>query len=334
MLFSIIIPVYGVEEYLPQTIESVLNQSVNDWELILVDDGSLDNSGAICDRYAAKDARIRVIHKQNGGLVSARQAGVAQAHGEYILNLDGDDYWESGLLTDLATVVDQYHPDCILFGFQMVTEEGVPLRARRNKPEEGLYTGASLEEIWKEMLYSHQSSNMDKNTGNFCNSIVGAAIRTEIVTPLQQAVPRQIRIGEDAAVTIPAVCNCSSVYFLDNIDYNYRQRNTSMMKTFSPKTMEETALLAAHLKKYAKQLPQKNLYGYWYRMLDQYCVDAARSLPDYGQFKSCVSSALTTLPRDVLRYFSTFQMQLKYRLRLFAIKHHLWILFWLFYHRR
>lgn len=333
MQFSIIIPVYGVEDYLPQAIESVLNQSVKDWELILVDDGSLDNCGAICDRYAAKDDRIRVIHKKNGGLVSARQAGAAQACGEYTLNLDGDDYWDSNFLTDLAVIVDQYHPDCILLGFQMVTAEGVPLRVRRNKPAEGLYTGASLEEIWKEMLYFHQSSDIDQNTGVFCNAIFDAAIRTEIIAPLQQAVPRQLRLGEDAAVTIPAVCRCNSVYFLDSVAYNYRQRSTSMTKTFSPSAMEDTALLAAHLKKYAKQLPQKNLYGYWYKMLDQYCIDAARNLPNYDQFKSCVSRALQTLPMDVLQYFSTFQTKLKYKIRLFTIKHRLWILFWLFYHR-
>ena len=333
MRFSIIIPVYGVEDFLSQAIESVLNQGVKDWELILVDDGSLDNCGAICDRYAAKDDRIRVIHKKNGGLVSARQAGAAQACGEYTLNLDGDDYWDSNFLTDLAVIVDQYHPDCILLGFQMVTAEGVPLRVRRNKPAEGLYTGASLEEIWKEMLYFHQSSDIDQNTGVFCNAIIDAAIRTEIIAPLQQAVPRQLRLGEDAAVTIPAVCRCNSVYFLDSVAYNYRQRSTSMTKTFSPSAMEDTALLAAHLKKYAKQLPQENLYGYWYKMLDQYCIDAARNLPNYDQFKSCVSRALQTLPMDVLQYFSTFQTKLKYKIRLFTIKHRLWILFWLFYHR-
>lgn len=334
MQFSIIIPIYGVEAFLPQAIESVLNQSVNDWELILVDDGSPDNCGAICDQYAAKDDRIRVIHKKNGGLVSARQAGAAQACGEYTLNLDGDDYWDNNFLTDLAVIIDQHHPDCILLGFRMVTEEGVPLRVRRNKPAEGLYAGASLDEIWKGMLYFHQSSDINQNTGIFCNAIFDAVIRTEIIAPLQQAVPRQLRIGEDAAVTVPVVCSCSNVYFSNSIAYNYRQRSTSMTKAFSPTVMDDTALLVAHLKKYAKQLPQKNLYGYWYKMLDQYCIDAARYLPNYNQFKSCVSSALQTLPMDVLQYSSTFQTKLKYRLRLFAIKHQLWILFWIFYHRR
>ena len=95
MQFSIIIPIYGVEAFLPQAIESVLNQSVNDWELILVDDGSPDNCGAICDQYAAKDDRIRVIHKKNGGLAAARNSGVDACTGETFMFVDGDDFLAS-----------------------------------------------------------------------------------------------------------------------------------------------------------------------------------------------------------------------------------------------
>ena len=91
MLFSVIVPIYNIEKYIRRCIESVLSQSFADFELILVDDGSPDNSGAICDEYAEKDERIQVIHKENGGLVSARQAGIRVASGDYIFHLDGDD---------------------------------------------------------------------------------------------------------------------------------------------------------------------------------------------------------------------------------------------------
>ena len=91
MFFSVVIPVYNVEKYLSQCVDSILAQSFTDYELILVDDGAKDNSGKICDEYAQKDSRVKVIHKENGGLVSARQAGIKMAVGEYVFHLDGDD---------------------------------------------------------------------------------------------------------------------------------------------------------------------------------------------------------------------------------------------------
>ena len=102
--FSIIIPVYKVEKYLSKCVESVLSQSFYDWEAILVDDGSPDNCPALCDDYAKKDSRIKVIHKPNGGLSDARNAGIATANGKYILFLDSDDFLYSD--TVLAEILN------------------------------------------------------------------------------------------------------------------------------------------------------------------------------------------------------------------------------------
>lgn len=97
MRFSIIVPIYKVELYLRQCINSVLNQSYKDFELILVDDGSPDNCPIICDEYASRDIRVKVIHKSNGGLSDARNVGLDVAQGEYVLFLDSDDWWDDVL---------------------------------------------------------------------------------------------------------------------------------------------------------------------------------------------------------------------------------------------
>ena len=107
MKFSIIIPVYRVEDYLPACIQSVLNQTVSDYEVILVDDGSPDGCGAICDAYAEKDARFQVVHKKNGGLSSARNAGLDRAQGKYIYFLDSDDSIAPNLLETAEKYMDQ-----------------------------------------------------------------------------------------------------------------------------------------------------------------------------------------------------------------------------------
>lgn len=119
MKFSIIIPVYNVKDYLPKCVDSVLVQNYDDREIILVDDGSNDGeSGAICDAYAAAHPEsIRVIHKQNGGLGDARNAGLEAAQGDYLFFLDSDDYIAPTMLETLSQTIDEYHCDVIDFGF-------------------------------------------------------------------------------------------------------------------------------------------------------------------------------------------------------------------------
>lgn len=332
VLFSIIVPIYNVELYLSQAIESVLAQSVSDWELILVDDGSPDRCGEICDRYAALDQRIRVIHKENGGLVSARQAGVAQCTGEYILNLDSDDYWDHDLLSELEAVICQYHPDAISYGFRRVTEDGVWINDQHIQVEEGQYAGKALEKIWDGMLYDPKKPEI--NTGNIIYGVCATGFRREILSPLQLAVPKTIKMGEDAAVTIPAVCKCKSIYFLDKIKYNYRIRSNSISNSFTLSEMEETEQLITHLKAYSDYLPSRNLGCFLYRKLDSYWIRAARSLPSYREFRACVSNSQNVISEDAIGYVSKCPLNLKCRLRLFVEKYNLWYVLWFCYHNR
>jgi glycosyltransferase involved in cell wall biosynthesis len=107
-LFSIIIPVYKVEKYLDECVQSVLSQSFTDYECILVDDGSPDNCPQICDEYAKKYEQIKIIHKENGGLSDARNVGILQASGEYIVFLDSDDYLaDNNTLQNLSVIIKQ-----------------------------------------------------------------------------------------------------------------------------------------------------------------------------------------------------------------------------------
>lgn len=115
--FSIIVPVYNVEKYLHECVRSVLGQTFSDFELILVDDGSTDSCPQICDQYAAADSRVRVIHKQNGGLSSARNDGLDKAVGEYILFLDSDDYWcDPNALEIINGYIARNPSDIFIFG--------------------------------------------------------------------------------------------------------------------------------------------------------------------------------------------------------------------------
>lgn len=118
MKFSVVIPVYNVKEYLERCVTSVLNQPCADYEMILVDDGSTDGSGALCDRLALRSPKIRVIHQKNGGLGAARNTGIEHALGDYLVFIDSDDYIDASMLPDLAAKIDETHADIITFGFQ------------------------------------------------------------------------------------------------------------------------------------------------------------------------------------------------------------------------
>ena len=113
---SVIVPVYKVEPYLRQCVDSVLAQTYTDFELILVDDGSPDACGAICDAYAARESRINVIHQENGGLGNARNAGLDQAVGKYIIFLDSDDYWLPTTLETLYAEAERNQTQVLVFG--------------------------------------------------------------------------------------------------------------------------------------------------------------------------------------------------------------------------
>lgn len=134
MILSIIVPIYNVEHYLPKCIDSLLNQDlpVNEYEIILVDDGSSDRCGAICDEYASKYGHIRVIHRENGGLSAARNSGIEIAHGKYIQFVDSDDYLESNVLNALVEKMEEDNLDVLRFNYRNVNEEYVEIHPNKD----------------------------------------------------------------------------------------------------------------------------------------------------------------------------------------------------------
>lgn len=131
-LISVIIPVYKVEAYLNRCVDSVLSQTFRDIEIVLVDDGSPDACPKICDEYAQKDLRIKVIHKMNGGLSDARNIGLQMAKGQYIMFMDSDDFWEDyGSLSLIVKSIKKRNPDVILYGCKDFYEESGEVKISR-----------------------------------------------------------------------------------------------------------------------------------------------------------------------------------------------------------
>ena len=235
-LFSIIVPIYKTEAYLHQCVDSILGQTFSDFEVILVDDGSPDGCPAICDEYAAKDPRVRVVHKKNGGLVSARKAGLEECTGTYVMNVDSDDYIAPDLLEKVAKVLDENKVQAVLFGM-------ICFREREQQPLKG-----SLPEGICDMQTLRSALIQDAN-GNLAvlYNLCAAAIRREIYTPFQLAVPDELSRGEDLAVTAPLLHSCESVYALDFCGYYYRQNPASIMNSFRENELRQMQILTEYL---------------------------------------------------------------------------------------
>ncbi len=224
MYFSVIVPVYGVEPYLCKCLDSILQQDFTDYELILVDDGSPDACPEICDRYAERDARIHVIHKTNGGLVSARQAGIRAAQGEFIINVDSDDWLEPGYFQSAADLLEEYSPDIISFAIQYAYDDHEQTDDEPVAP--GLYEGERLKEITDHMLLTPQMTHM--------HYFVWAKVfRRELILPNQLYVDTRISMGEDVSCLIPTYLAAKRVYISRKIVYHCRCHNSSMSRKFN-----------------------------------------------------------------------------------------------------
>lgn len=228
MFFSVIVPVYKVEKYLPNCIESVLNQTCSDFELILVNDGSPDSCPKICDDYKEKDSRIKVIHKTNGGLASARRAGIKVAEGDYIFNLDSDDLIENDTLESAYKIIKETNCEIVSFSYRWV-KNGQTIAITNDGLEEGIYDKNDIEKyIFPRLL-------MDKNMNHISYYLSGKAIKREFLTPHQLNVSEKISLGEDYCCVVPCYLNAKSVYISKKSAYLYTVREDSLSKEFNTK---------------------------------------------------------------------------------------------------
>lgn len=226
MFFSVIVPVYNVEEYLPACIESVLNQTFSDFELILVDDGSKDACSGICDDYKQKDSRIKVIHKENAGLAAARRSGMKIAEGDYVFNLDSDDLIERDTLEYAYKRIKETDCEIVSFSYKWV-KNGKTVNITNDGLAEGYYGKSDIEK------YIYPRLLMDKNMNHISYYLSGKAIKRELVSPHQLNMNEKISLGEDLCCVVPCYLDANSVYISPKTAYLYTVREDSMSKGFN-----------------------------------------------------------------------------------------------------
>ncbi|MBQ7792192.1 MAG: glycosyltransferase family 2 protein [Clostridia bacterium] len=238
-LFSVIVPAYNTEKLISGCIESVLSQTESDFELILVNDGSQDKTPEILDTYAKKDDRIRVFHKENGGHTAARNKGLTESRGEYVLFLDCDDGLEPHVLETCKQAIRTHNSDIVIFGICKIT--GETREFYQNLVPDGVYPHVNRNEIILKRLLLSETGSF-----TFPKSLSGKVFRRELAEKCQLSVPQTILMGEDGLSFISAVLHAETVAVCSCANYLYYIREDSISHKGDPHAFQRFFTLLSH----------------------------------------------------------------------------------------
>lgn len=208
---TVIITIYNASQYLRQCIDNILSQNFQDFELLLVNDGSTDSTGEICDEYAKKDKRIKVFHEQHKGVAHARQVGLDNAKGEYILYIDADDIIEPTMLVELYNTAKTTDAELVICDYTELTNSGTVYRKQEPTSKTGI---GVLEDILNGILY-----------GALWNKL----IKTDCIRKSQAMFPFDLTMREDLLFLAQVLPTIYNVQYMPKSLYGYERRNTSSL---------------------------------------------------------------------------------------------------------
>lgn len=258
---SIIVPIYNVEKYLEECIDSLIKQTYRNIEIILVDDGSKDSSGIICDKYAKIDNRVIVIHKENGGQSSAREAGIFASSGEYIMTVDGDDWIDIDTVEVCINEINKYDDiDCVIYSYMKeFPNNSVPMHIMDNSivfsPKE------AEDKVYRRLfgLLSEELRHPERmdNIVSCCMKLY----KSEVAKKGRFFDIKVIGSSEDNLFNMYALHNCGTVVYIDRCLYHYRKIETSSTRTYRQDLEKKWGVLFSIMEEIIKEknLPEKYL---------------------------------------------------------------------------
>lgn len=227
-LISIIVPIYKVEKYLKKCIESILKQTYKNIEIILVDDGSPDNCGKICDDYKQMDKRIKVIHKNNGGLSEARNYGIREARGDYLLFVDSDDFIAENICEILINNINKYSADMVICNFYYVFENKKAIKNEMSSKKD-------VQVLEKENIIREYFLNYSVDLNVAWNKLY----KKDIFKGMNAILFPVGKLHEDTYIMYKIYYNLNRLVRINKPLYYYRQRNDSIISSFSIKNVKD-----------------------------------------------------------------------------------------------
>lgn len=243
-LVSVIVPVYNKKEYVAKCLDSILAQTYKKWELLLVDDGSVDGSGEICDRYAGQDGRVRTIHQKNAGPTAACVTGMKEAAGSYFMFVDGDDYLEPGMVAGMAAYLTGAPGEVVCCNYVMEKQRET-LRVR-NDVKPGVYEKDQLEQIKAGLIGREKRTLSLSRCMKLCERSLFEG--NEIYYDYS------LRFGDDANLMYPALLGSSRIVVMeDAFYYHYRYVQGSLVHSYDKGLFEKVQRLMTALSREAKE---------------------------------------------------------------------------------
>ena len=324
---TVIIPVFRVKkEYLDCCIESIYKQNVNDIEIILVDDGSPDDSGVYCDEYAEKDHRIKVIHKENGGSASARNVGIKNATGKWITFIDADDWIESSLFRDFTALSPAEDVDIAIFSAyteyvnKTITDPVIFEKGR---------IFAKREEIDELEVTSLSMAANIPNTASLI-SVWGKFFRTDFLQTNNLLLDEQMRYNEDAIFSLETYEKASKVIWMGNNYYHYREVSNSKTNKYRSNVEKEQELVLDRIKGFIEtnQKDKKLMHAYYLRALIsiQMCFFQKYYNKEYtgGHRRKEFIRFLSNSPyKEALQEISVEELKKSFKVKYLCYKHHM-----------
>lgn len=334
-MVSVIIPIYNVEKYLKKCIDSVLEQTYTDLQIILVDDGSPDNCGKICDEYKAKDSRVEVIHKENGGLGLARNSGMEIVRGEYLLFVDSDDWIDKNHIEIIVDAAEKGNYDVVLFGYKKCSNDGAVL----NKSK--FIKLGSYDNVIGDILFPIIAPADSEPKDDVLP--IGSCFKLHKVQIIKDNNLKFINekecISEDMFFNIDYLSNCKNALILETYGYNYRVNPNSISNAYSPKRTDRTFIFYKKLSErlkgdlrfepYIEHRVQRCYLGKCrtaLRMIEASSLTKKEKIHEVSRFlnNECTVSALKEFPienyRSFLRIISRLMKSRASRAVLFAFK--------------
>ncbi len=278
-LISIVIPVYNAEKYIRNCLDSVLEQTYDNIEIILIDDGAEDNSGAICDLYAELDRRIKVLHIANAGVSNARNTGIECCRGEWIAFVDADDRILPNHIKEFADIISNDSIDLVINEFSCVDEHGkqIPERILKSNTKRIMSGDEALEFMCKEMA--------------LCGYIWNKVFKKDIIIKNNIRFNPAIRLWEDMLFVAEYISECSSIFINPQVTYLYYLHDNSAVtnKSYELKATKYDAMIGFETlitKLMAQHRVNKGdcLYNWVKRVMGETCINDIINLMRYGEY--------------------------------------------------
>lgn len=327
MLISIVLPTYNVKQYITQCVHSLLLQTYREIEILIVDDGSTDGTGALCDTLAQEDSRIRVFHKENGGTHTARNMGIREARGQYIMFLDPDDWLDEDTFEKLVSHIQKYDLDIIRFGY---VREFPTHSARKENTfvSETLCQGENCRRICRQTLGLVGAELAHPENMNFLASACFCLYRKSVIDEngLELYNIREIATFSDGLFNIRFLQKANGFLYLDAPFYHYRKFTAgAATSNYREDFLKRQLILFDMLRKIAEE--EKNeefMEAYYNRVIFstmEICLNALKShkgfREKYGEVKAVLKSSAH---REAYRHIKLRPMPVKWKVYYFLVK--------------